>query len=109
MQRCGGWVAEVIALIALGQGAIQKQDAGWQGVGEIGAGGIEDAGWIAGGGLALLIHRREATEGDTEGKAQVIGAGLWIKFFCVHRQWSAFWAIDGLLDPFLGMTPWRGA
>ena len=76
-------------------------------MGEISAGGIEDAGLVACGGLALLIDGGEAAQGNAEGKAQMIRGGLGVEFFCVVRQWGAFWAVDALLGPVLRVAPGR--
>jgi len=38
----------------------------------------------------------------------VICGGLGIEYFCVLREWGAFWAIDGLLGPVLSVSPGSG-
>ena len=77
------------------QRAIEEQDAGREGVGEIGAARIEDAGGVAGDGLPLFIHRGKAPEGNAEGKAQMICGGGGIEVFCVLGGRGAFGAING--------------
>jgi hypothetical protein len=74
-------------------------------VGKISSGGIEDAGLVACGWLALLIDRAKAAEGDAESKTQVIGWRLWVELFDVFGERGAFRSIYGLLGPFLRMTP----
>jgi hypothetical protein len=74
-------------------------------MGEIGGRGIEDAGRVAYGGLALLIDGGEAAEDDAEGKTQVISLGLGVEFLDVLGKRISFRAIDGFLRPFLGMAP----
>jgi hypothetical protein len=76
-------------------------------MGEIRRGGIEDAGGIACGGLALNIDRGKAAQGDAEGKAEMIGWGLGIEFFDVFGKRSTFKSVNGLLGPVLCVAPGR--
>jgi hypothetical protein len=78
-------------------------------MGQISGAGIEDASLIAGGGLAVVIDGGETSQGDAEGKAQVIAWGLMVEFFDVLGEWGSFWPIDSFLSPFLRVAPWGGA
>jgi len=89
----------VVAVVGV-QGAVQEQDARRQRVAEVGPllrmARVEDA-------------AAEATEGDPEGEAQVIGGGLGVVFGFVGRERFAFRAVYGGLCPGLGVAPWRSA
>ena len=98
---CRG-VAEAVAAIVGVEGAVEKADAGRQGVVEGVLRRVEDA-------LAPLFARMaEAAEGDAEGERKVIGRRLGVFNRLVGRQRRALGAVDGGLRPFLGMAPGGG-
>ena len=55
----------------------------------------------------MLIHWGKAAKGDAQGKAQVIGRWLGIKFFDVLGEGGTFRAVDCLVGPLLSLTPGR--